>query len=138
MNNNKKVILAGAATALAGVGIYKYLETKKNGDHQPAEIWTDADMPDLTGKVIIVTGGNSGIGYEAAKAFVSKGAQTILASRSIEKAQAALDQIQVEIPDATAEIMLLDLTSLESVRKFTDQFKAKYDRLDVLLTMPGS
>jgi NAD(P)-dependent dehydrogenase (short-subunit alcohol dehydrogenase family) len=137
MNKDKKVFLAGAATALAGVGIYKYLESHKNGNHQPAEIWTDADIPDLTGKVIIVTGGNSGIGYEAAKAFVAKGAQTILACRSMEKAQAALDQIQAEIPGAAVDIMLLDLTSLESVRKFAEQFKAKYDRLDVLLNNAG-
>ncbi len=135
MKKNQKILLAGAATALAGLGIYKYINSKQIA--LPAEIWIAADMPDLTGKVIIVTGANSGIGYESAKEFARKGAQTILACRSMEKAQAALDQIQAEIPNAPVEIMYLDLASLESVRKFVDQFKTKFDRLDVLMNNAG-
>lgn len=94
-------------------------------------------MPDLTGKVIIVTGANSGIGYEAAKEFARKGAQTILACRSMDKAETALAQIQAEIPDAPAEILQLDLASQASVHRFVDEFKAKYDRLDVLVNNAG-
>jgi NAD(P)-dependent dehydrogenase (short-subunit alcohol dehydrogenase family) len=94
-------------------------------------------MPDLHEKVVIVTGANSGIGYEAAKAFVHKGARTVLACRSVEKGQAALDQIKAEIPDAAAEIMIFDLASLDSIRKFADRFKARFDRLDVLLNNAG-
>lgn len=99
--------------------------------------WTTANMPDLTGKVIIVTGANSGIGYEAAKEFARKGAQTILACRSMDKAQAALSQIQAEIPNAPVEIMQLDLASQNSVHQFAEAFKAKYDRLDVLANNAG-
>ena len=99
--------------------------------------WTVNDMPDLTGKVIVVTGANSGIGFEAAKEFARRGAQTIMACRSMDKAQAALDQIQAEIPNAPAEIMQLDLASQKSVRQFADAFKAKYDRLDVLANNAG-
>ena len=73
--------------------------------------WTQNDIPDLTGKVIIVTGANSGIGFEAAKEFARKGAQTILACRSMDKAQTALDQIHAEIPTAEAEIIKLDLAN---------------------------
>jgi NAD(P)-dependent dehydrogenase (short-subunit alcohol dehydrogenase family) len=137
MNKNKKVLLAGAAAAVAGLGVYKYLSTQKNKQSLPGGIWTTADMPDLTGKVMIVTGANSGIGYEAAKEFARKGAQTILACRSMDKAQFALDKIQIEIPDAQAEIMQLDLANMESVRQFAEAFKAKYDRLDVLLNNAG-
>ena len=68
--------------------------------------WTTDKIPDLTGKVIIVTGANSGIGFEEAREFARKGAQTILACRDMNKAKAALDQIQVEIPDALAEVAL--------------------------------
>ena len=107
-------------------------EVKKMG-----EKWTVEDIPDLTGKVIIVTGANSGIGYEAAKEFARKGAQTILACRNLDKAKAALDQIQAEIPDALAEVMQLDLASLASVHRFANAFKAKYDRLDVLVNNAG-
>ena len=99
--------------------------------------WTAENIPDLTGKVIIVTGANSGIGYEAAREFARKGANTILACRSMAKAQAALEQIKQEIPDTPAEIMELDLASLASVRQFSEAFKAKYTRLDVLLNNAG-
>ena len=99
--------------------------------------WTTNNIPDLTGKVIIVTGANSGIGYEAAKEFARKGAQTILACRSMEKGCAALDQILSEIPDAPTEVMRLDLASQASICAFIDDFKAKYTRLDVLLNNAG-
>lgn len=102
-----------------------------------SEKWTVNDIPDLTGKVIIVTGGNSGIGYDAAKEFARKGAQTILACRSMDKAKAALNQIQAEIPDAPVAIMQLDLARLASVHQFADEFKVKYDRLDVLVNNAG-
>ena len=99
--------------------------------------WTTADTPDLTGKVTVITGANSGIGFETAKEFASKGAQTILACRNMEKAQAALARIQAEIPDAKAEIMQLDLASLASVRRFADTFQSKTDRLDILANNAG-
>jgi NAD(P)-dependent dehydrogenase (short-subunit alcohol dehydrogenase family) len=99
--------------------------------------WTSENIPDLTGKTIIVTGANCGIGYEAAKEFARRGAQTILACRNLNKAKAALDQIQAEIPDAQAEVMQLDLSSLASVHRFASVFKAKYDRLDVLVNNAG-
>jgi NAD(P)-dependent dehydrogenase (short-subunit alcohol dehydrogenase family) len=102
-----------------------------------SEKWTTAIIPDLTGKVIIVTGANSGLGYEAAKEFARKGAQTIMACRDMDKAQAALDQIRAEVPDAGAETMQLDLASLESVRRFDETFRARHDRLDVLLNNAG-
>jgi NAD(P)-dependent dehydrogenase (short-subunit alcohol dehydrogenase family) len=99
--------------------------------------WTAENIPDLAGKVIIVTGANTGIGFEAAKEFACNGAQTILACRNLDKAKAALDQIQEEIPNAPAEVLQLDLASLASVHQFANAFKAKYDRLDVLLNNAG-
>lgn len=132
---NKK-LLGGIAVALAGIGIYKYVSAQK-ANNQSGEVWTTANIPDLSGKVIIVTGANSGIGFEAAKEFARQGAQTILACRSMDKAQAALAEIQAEIPNAPAEIMQLDLASLASARQFVEAFKAKYDRLDVLANNAG-
>ncbi len=102
-----------------------------------SEQWTTTDIPDLTGKIMIVTGGNSGIGYDVAKEFARKGARTILACRSMEKAQTALSQIQAEIPNAPAEIMQLDLASQASIRQFAGEFKANYGRLDVLANNAG-
>ena len=102
-----------------------------------SEIWNDKNIPDLTGKVIIVTGANSGIGFESAREFTRKGATTILACRNMEKAQAALEKIQVEIPNSKAVIMCLDLASLQSIHEFAESFKARYERLDVLLNNAG-
>lgn len=101
------------------------------------ENWTVENVPDLTGKVFLVTGASSGIGFEAAKEFARKGARVILACRNLDKAQAALSKIRAEIPNADAETMQLDLTSLKSIRQFAAGFKAKYSRLDVLLNNAG-
>ena len=136
---NKKmmgIIAGGAAAVAAGAGLY-FLINKQKGEPRPTEMWTTEDMPDLTGKVIIVTGANSGIGFEAAKAFARKGAQTILACRSMDKAEAALAEIQAEIPNAPAEIMHLDLANQASIHKFAEAFKAKFNRLDVLVNNAG-
>jgi len=134
---NKKFLAGGAAVALAGFGIYKIVRSQQNDGKDRQEVWTTADMPEMSGKVIIVTGGNSGVGYEAAKEFARKGAQTILACRNMDKAQAALAMIKAEIPAAAAEIMELDLASLASVQQFAADFKAEYERLDVLVNNAG-
>jgi NAD(P)-dependent dehydrogenase (short-subunit alcohol dehydrogenase family) len=133
---NKKLLAGSIVTVVAGAGVYGLVrsQNRKSGSNEP---WTAAEIPDLTGKVIIVTGANSGIGYESAKEFARKGAQTILACRSMDKAQAALDQIRAEIPEAPAEIMQLDLTSLASVHQFVGEFKASYKQLDVLVNNAG-
>jgi NAD(P)-dependent dehydrogenase (short-subunit alcohol dehydrogenase family) len=102
-----------------------------------SEVWTAQNIPDLTGKVIIVTGASSGIGLEAAREFARKGATTILACRNMNKAQVALASIKSEIPGAKAEVMHLNLASLKSVHDFAEAFKARYDRLDVLLNNAG-
>lgn len=99
--------------------------------------WTTADIPDLTGKVIIVTGANSGLGYEDSKEFARKGAYTIMACRDMDKAQDALVQIHAEVPDARVEVMQLNLASLKSIHQFAEAFIKKYDRLDVLVNNAG-
>jgi len=99
--------------------------------------WTLNDLPDLSGKVIVITGANSGIGYESARAFARNGAQIILACRDTAKADQALLKIQAEIPGAQGEILQLDLTSLQSVHDFTERFKTSYNRLDILLNNAG-
>ena len=101
------------------------------------EKWTTKKIPDLTGKVIIVTGANSGLGYEDAKAFARKGAKIILACRNMDKANKALSKIQAKIPEAQAEIIQLDLGSIDSIKKFVAEFKGKHDRLDILVNNAG-
>jgi len=99
------------------------------------EKWTTNNIPDLSGKVIIVTGGNSGLGYESAKAFAEKGAEVILTSRSIEKGNTA----KAEIGNTKGKIVVmeLDLMDFSSIKNFANSFKEKYNRLDVLLNNAG-
>jgi NAD(P)-dependent dehydrogenase (short-subunit alcohol dehydrogenase family) len=99
--------------------------------------WTVKDMPDQTGKVAIVTGANSGIGYEEARGLAAKGAQVILACRSQEKGAATVQRICEEQPDARINLMQLDLADLSSVRQFVKQFTAHHDRLDMLINNAG-
>jgi len=84
--------------------------------------WTPNDMPDQTGKVIIITGANSGLGLASAKKLAERGAQVIMACRSEERGQEALKRV---VPRAAASprLMLLDLADLESVQRFAQQFK---------------
>ncbi len=101
------------------------------------KIWKIDNMPDLQGKVVIVTGGNSGLGFESVKAFVRKGAKVILACRSMEKGEQARLKILKEVPAAKIETAELDLTDLESVRQFAKAFQKNHSRLDVLLNNAG-
>ena len=99
--------------------------------------WTSVDIPDLMGKIVIVTGANSGIGYEAAREITRKGAEVIIASRDPIKAERAILNIKKEIPEAKLEFIELNLASLESIRKFSEEFKSKYNTLDILLNNAG-
>jgi len=101
------------------------------------EKWTVEDIPDLSGKVVIVTGANSGIGLEASRELARKGAEVIMACRTQDKAGAAIQQIQEELPQAKLEFIHLDLADLASVKKFAADFKSRNDRLDVLLNNAG-
>lgn len=101
------------------------------------EKWTLKNMDDLSGKVIIVTGGNSGLGFESVKAFAGKGASVVLACRNSQKGEDAKAEILKEHPTGTIEVLELDLMELVSVGAFVKQFAEKYDRLDVLLNNAG-
>lgn len=103
----------------------------------PREKWTIDNIKDLTGKVYIVTGANAGLGYEASKELARKGADVVMACRSLDRANQAFKTIKSEIPKASLTIIHLDLGSLKSVRKFSEEFKAKYDHLNGLINNAG-
>lgn len=94
-------------------------------------------MPGLSGKVMIVTGGNSGLGYESVKAFAMKGAEVVLASRSAERGEQARRKILESVSAGKIRVMQLDLGDLESVRRFAGGFRSQFDRLDVLVNNAG-
>ncbi len=99
--------------------------------------WKVEDIPDQSGKKIIVTGANSGTGYEAAKALALKGAHVIMACRNMEKAEKAKAKILKDNPNASLEILQLDLSDLSSVRSFAENYRKNHDTLDILLNNGG-
>lgn len=99
--------------------------------------WTQQNIPDLTGKIIIVTGANSGLGFESTKALAQKGATVVMAVRNLQKGEEARQKLLQAYPKAIFDLMALDNASLASVHAFAKAFKAKYDRLDILLNNAG-
>ena len=81
-------------------------------------------MPDQSGRVAIVTGANSGMGYDTAAVLADKGAHVVLAVRNLDKGNQAADRIKAKSPNAVVAVQELDLTSLDSVRKAADELRA--------------
>ena len=99
--------------------------------------WTEKNIPNVEGKVTVVTGANSGIGYEAARALADKGARVVMACRNLDKANEAARTIRRKNPNASVEVMKLNLGDLELVRHFAKDYKARFDRLDLLINNAG-
>ncbi|GAB3402343.1 SDR family NAD(P)-dependent oxidoreductase [Flindersiella endophytica] len=99
--------------------------------------WTPDDIPDQSGRVAIVTGGYSGIGYPASLELARHGAHVVIAGRSAGKGQEAIQRVQAEAPGSSVEWAQLDLSDLASIRTFAEEFAAKHDSLDLLLNNAG-
>jgi NAD(P)-dependent dehydrogenase (short-subunit alcohol dehydrogenase family) len=99
--------------------------------------WTAADVPDQSGRVAIVTGANTGIGYGAAAVLAAKGAHVVLAVRNLEKGNAAADRIRAASPNAVVTLQQLDLTSLQNIHKAADDLRAAHPRIDLLINNAG-
>jgi NAD(P)-dependent dehydrogenase (short-subunit alcohol dehydrogenase family) len=99
--------------------------------------WTVADVPDQQGRTAVVTGSNTGIGYEAAAVLAQRGAITVLACRDTGKAERAAARLSAAAPQATVSVVRLDLASLDSVRAAAEQIRASHERLDLLINNAG-
>lgn len=99
--------------------------------------WKTKDIPDQSGRVAIVTGANTGIGFEAARALAEKGAEVILACRNASKAEAAVARLRADVPDAKVRFESLDLSDLDHVRSFSERIHGELDRLDLLINNAG-
>lgn len=99
--------------------------------------WTAQDIPDQAGRVAVITGANTGLGYETAAALAAHGARVVLAVRNLDKGKDAAARIAAASPHADVVLQELDLTSLESVRAAAEQLKADYERIDLLINNAG-
>jgi len=99
--------------------------------------WGISDIPDQTGRIAVITGANSGIGYQAARYLAGRGATVVLAARDAVKTKAAHDQLLGQVPEARLDTVALDLASLDSVRQAAIEIRARYPRLDLLINNAG-
>jgi NAD(P)-dependent dehydrogenase (short-subunit alcohol dehydrogenase family) len=104
---------------------------------QMATQWTAADVPHLDGRVAVVTGANTGIGFETATVLARRGAHVVLAVRNLDKGQRAAAQIIAARPDALVTVQQLDLGSLESVHAAADSLRAAHHKIDLLINNAG-
>ena len=99
--------------------------------------WTAENIPNQKGKIVIITGSSSGIGYEAARVLANKEAKVIVAVRNLEKGVKAKEKILNQNENADIEVMKIDLSDLSSVKSFAEEFVNKYDKLDILINNAG-
>ncbi len=99
--------------------------------------WTAADIPDQTGRTAVITGANTGLGFETGAALAGRGARVVLAVRNLEKGKQAAARITAANPGAEVELQELDLTSLESVRAAAAQLRSDHDSIDLLINNAG-
>ncbi|WP_099038261.1 SDR family NAD(P)-dependent oxidoreductase [Mycobacterium neglectum] len=99
--------------------------------------WNTADIPDQTGRTAVITGANTGIGFETAAALAANGADVVLAVRNLAKGRNAADRITAVAPGAGVSVQQLDLSSLESVRDAADELKSRYATIDLLINNAG-
>jgi NAD(P)-dependent dehydrogenase (short-subunit alcohol dehydrogenase family) len=100
-------------------------------------LWNTEQIGNLKGSNVIITGGSSGIGLEAAKVMAAKGASVTLAVRNVEKGKRIIEKFHSENPDAALTVMHLDLADLKSVKDFADLYRSNHDHLHILINNAG-
>ncbi|MET8800181.1 SDR family NAD(P)-dependent oxidoreductase [Nocardia sp. NPDC004568] len=100
-------------------------------------MWTEADIPDLSGRIAVVTGANTGLGFETARALAEHGADVVLACRDTDRAAAAAERIAAGATRARIDCVPIDLASLGSIRTAAELIRDRYKRLDLLINNAG-
>ena len=99
--------------------------------------WSTTHIPDQSGRTAVITGANTGLGYETAAALAAKAARVVLAVRNLDKGKDAARRIEQATPGAQVELQELDLTSLDSVRAAADSLNANHQTIDLLINNAG-
>jgi NAD(P)-dependent dehydrogenase (short-subunit alcohol dehydrogenase family) len=97
-----------------------------------SETWTEQHIPDQRGRVAVVTGANTGLGFETARMLAGRGAQVVMAVRDVKKGKQAAARI-----DGDVTVQVLDLASLESIRSAAADLRAAHPRIDLLINNAG-
>ena len=99
--------------------------------------WTSDDVPGQHGRLAVVTGANTGLGFETARVLAARGASVVLAVRDTDKGKAAAARIAVTAPGADVTVQRLDLTCLDSIRAAAGELRARHPRIDLLINNAG-
>jgi NAD(P)-dependent dehydrogenase (short-subunit alcohol dehydrogenase family) len=99
--------------------------------------WTPTDIPDQHGRTAVVTGANGGLGLVTARELAAKGAHVVMAVRNQQKAAAAIDEIRAAVPDASLELVALDLSAQASVHEAAEKILAAHSTIDLLINNAG-
>tara|TARA_B100001115_G_C15815586_1_gene404856 strand:+ start:493 stop:1380 length:888 start_codon:yes stop_codon:yes gene_type:complete len=99
--------------------------------------WTTENLKDQSGKLFVITGANTGLGYEMALELAKKSAYVVMTGRNENKLQEAKAEILKRVPGATLELGLMDLSDISSIKNFAKVFKSKHEKLDVLINNAG-
>ncbi len=99
--------------------------------------WDAENIADQSGRIAIVTGASSGIGYETARVLANKNAKVIIAVRNPQKGEKALERIKAQNANADVSVMIVDLANLDSVKKFAAEYNKQYKQLDLLINNAG-
>ncbi|MCX4514754.1 SDR family NAD(P)-dependent oxidoreductase [Streptomyces sp. NBC_01619] len=99
--------------------------------------WNTSDIPDQGGRTAVITGANTGLGFETAAALAERGAHVVLAVRNTDKGREAAARIAARTPRAAVTVQRLDLSSLDSIRTAAAELRARHDRIDLLINNAG-
>src|SRR5256885_17201907 len=99
--------------------------------------WTSGEVPGQQGRLAVVTGANTGLGFETARVLAARGASVVLAVRDIEKGKRAAARIAGAAPGADLMVQPLDLTSLDSIRAAAAELRARHPAIDLLINNAG-
>lgn len=99
--------------------------------------WTETDVPDQTGRVAVVTGGNGGLGLENARVLATRGAHVVIGARNLDKGAAAEKSIRNQHANVSVDVRSLDLADLESVDRFGRSLLRDFEQIDILINNAG-
>lgn len=120
-------------SVFASVALAAAFTTEAANCVPPKPDWTVSDMPSQEGRIVLITGGTSGMGYEDALALSRAGAEVIIAARNAERGQQTIERIRQQVPDADVRFEAVDLANLASVRNLATRLNERLARLDVLI-----